>query len=278
MKIILHLIRQPFLTAVSIAAISHSTWSFAVMFTGLEPYPQFTWSWWAWVLPSAIMAFSIDIGLLSLAYQIRAGQRNPSKLAAFAVLSGAMFYAQFVYISSHMPALALAAGVRAEWAEVVQLVRDCSIWILPALLPVALILYAFSDKDPAHTEAVATAPTVDDTRAPLIVNIEDDMQQPVPTLPSSETPALPSPETVNSGEPEPSAEIEQLQPTDSEVPSTVPALPPANEQSISLKRLRTSDRHCAHCGSPLPTDARANRLYCDDTCKQLAHVARKANS
>lgn len=265
MKLFQHLLKQPFLTAVSIAAISHSTWSFAVMFTGLEPHPQFTWTWVAWVLPGAIMAFSIDIGLLSLAYQIRSGQRNPSKLAAFAVLSGAMFYAQFVYISSHMPALALAAGVRAEWSELVQLVRDCSIWIFPALLPVALILYAFSDQDPDQpVVAAAATPTVVET-ASEVVNFQNVNQPSDPTLAATETPALLESEIVKPDDVEQPLEIVRA--------STAAATIPKPEKRISLNKIRTSTKHCRHCGSPLQPNSR--RKYCDDSCKQLAYLARK---
>lgn len=270
MKILQHLMKQPFLTAVSIAAISHSTWSFAVMFTGLEPHPQFTWSWWAWVLPGAIMAFSIDIGLLSLAYQIRSGQRNFSKLSAFGVLSAAMCYAQFVYISSHMPSLTLAAGVRAEWSGVVQLFRDCSIWIFPALLPVALILYAFSDKDPDRP-ALETSPAstvVESDSDAVTVNFIRPEPHHDPALTSPETPALPEPQPVNSNETEIPIPVELPTPT------TIPASMPTRERSISLRKRRTSDKHCAYCLSPLDPDSRAK--YCNQSCRQLAYVARKA--
>jgi hypothetical protein len=265
MKLVSHLLKQPFLTAVSVAAISHSTWSFAVMFTGVEPHPQFTWSWLAWVLPGAIMAFSIDIGLLSLAYQIRSGQRNPSKLAAFAVLSGAMFYAQFVYISSHMPALALAAGVRAEWSGLVQLVRDCSIWIFPALLPVALILYAFSDQD-VEQLASAAAQTVETQLESVDVKYIRPEPHHDPALSSVEMPALPAPDAVKEESDDPALEI---------VPAkSVAATVPTTEKRIRIKTLRTSHKHCGHCGSPLPPTSR--RIYCNDSCKQLAYLARKA--
>lgn len=145
MKVLRHLIQQPFLVAVSLAAAIHSSWSFSVMFTGLEPHPQFTPAWFAWIAPGMMLAFSVDIGLLSLATQIRQGERTKGKLLAFAVLSGAMGFLQFLYIAAHQPEVKLGAGIRAEWTGLVTLIRDSAIWVLPLLLPTALILFAFSE-------------------------------------------------------------------------------------------------------------------------------------
>src|SRR5262245_22343166 len=86
LKTVKHLMAQPFLTAVSIAAITHSTWAFATMFAGLEPHPQFEFAWWSWVIPGFLLAFSIDIGLLALGTRIRSGERTRSILGAFGVL------------------------------------------------------------------------------------------------------------------------------------------------------------------------------------------------
>lgn len=166
MKIFRHLIQQPFLVAVSLAAAIHSSWSFSVMFTGLEPHPQFTPAWFAWIAPGMMLAFSVDIGLLSLANQIRLGQRTKGKLLAFAVLSGAMGFLQFLYIAAHQPEVKLGAGIRAEWTGLVTLIRDSAIWILPLLLPTALILFAFSEgkhdtsQPTTESRALVTVPAV----------------------------------------------------------------------------------------------------------------------
>lgn len=147
MRFLQHAFSQPFLLTVSIAAIWHSSWSFATQFAGSEP--AFSWDnavhWFAWFMPGFLLAFSIDIGLLSIAHSIRRGDGTVAKLFAFAVLCIAMAYAQFLYLSAHMPALPLGAGVREEWKPGVQWLRDVSIIALPALLPVSMILYAFSD-------------------------------------------------------------------------------------------------------------------------------------
>jgi hypothetical protein len=153
MKVLKHLLEQPFLVAVSLAAAIHSSWSFSVMFTGLEPQPQFSPMWFAWIFPGVMLAFSVDIGLLSLANQIRLGQRTRGKLLAFAVLCGAMGFLQFLYIAAHQPEVHLGAGIRSDWVGLVTLIRDSAIWILPLLLPTALCLFAFSDTT-AHENAM----------------------------------------------------------------------------------------------------------------------------
>lgn len=158
-RVLKHLIEQPFLVAVSLAAAIHSSWSFSVMFTGLEPLPQFTPAWFAWIAPGMMLAFSVDIGLLSLANQIRLGQRTKGKLLAFAVLSGAMGFLQFLYIAAHQPEVHLGAGIRAEWTGLVTLIRDSAIWVLPLLLPTALILFAFSETAHKSTETPESAST-----------------------------------------------------------------------------------------------------------------------
>jgi hypothetical protein len=170
-----HLLQQPFLVAVSLAAAIHSSWSFSVMFTGLEPHPQFTPAWFAWIAPGMMLAFSVDIGLLSLANQIRSGQRTKGKLLAFAVLSGAMGFLQFLYIAAHQPEVKLGAGIRAEWTGLVTLIRDSAIWVLPLLLPTALILFAFSEAKAQSTESPQIAPTSIET-ALVVADNPDQLQ------------------------------------------------------------------------------------------------------
>lgn len=186
MKAIRHVFRQPFLVAVSLAALVHSAWAFSTLFTGLEPMPQFSGAWFAWMIPGLLLAFAVDIGLLSLANQIRMGQRSRGKLAAFFVLCIAMGFMQFLYIMHHVPEVSLGAGVRAEWVGLVSLLRDFSIWILPCLMPTALCLFAFSDTvAPSHTHEINTPSdtiTVSDS-APMPAQLPDPSSAPAPALP-----------------------------------------------------------------------------------------------
>jgi len=135
-----------FLASVSMAAIVHSSWSFSTFFSGVEPQPQFTPRWFAWLLPGLLLAFSVDIGLLSMASEIRAGDRAKGRLAAFAVLCIAMMFLQFLYIITHIPKVELGEGVRAEWVWTITLFRDACVWVFPFLLPLALGLFTFPKK------------------------------------------------------------------------------------------------------------------------------------
>lgn len=169
MKSLLHHLReQPFLAAVSAAAVVHSSWSLSTFFAGHEPVIEADLGrWLIWIVPGFLLAFSIDVGLLSLSHHIRHGRRNRSKLFAFFVLSLAMAYSQFLYISAHLPFVSLGTGVPEIARASVQSVKDAAVWVLPALLPLALILYAFSDsgaRQPApdaQTERKVTEPVTE---------------------------------------------------------------------------------------------------------------------
>jgi hypothetical protein len=146
MNILHDLRKQPFLLTVSIFAFIHSAWTFGTMFGGLEPKPYHSGDWWAWWIPGAFMAFSIDIGILSIAKRIREGERQWSTIAVFIILAISMCYAQFVFMGLHMPSVPMAPGVRREWVDFVQFCLDATLFVFPSLLPIALILYAFVEK------------------------------------------------------------------------------------------------------------------------------------
>ena len=155
MKIYRHFVQQPFIAATGVAALAHSTWSLATLFTGEEPQ-QFTFAWFAWLAPALLIAFALDVGQIVTSSEIRAGQRKPVKYLTFAVFAIATYYLQWLYIAHHMPALALSPGVRESWGEIATLLRDAAIWIVPALLPLSTLLYTFSsDEKPVTKEAPA---------------------------------------------------------------------------------------------------------------------------
>lgn len=135
-------------------------------------------SWVLWIVPGLLLAFSVDVGLLSLAHQIRSGQRNRAKLLTFFVLSLAMAYSQFLYIVAHLPVVAIAAGVRADWQPVLGTVRDLAVVLLPALLPTALILYAFSDRPAAPAESTERSLNATTSESALVA-VEQPVAYPV---------------------------------------------------------------------------------------------------
>lgn len=194
MKIYRHFVQQPFIAATGVAALAHSTWSLATLFTGEEPQ-QFTFAWFAWLAPALLIAFALDVGQIVTSSEIRAGQRKPVKYLTFAVFAIATYYLQWLYIAHHMPALALSSGVRESWGEVATLLRDAAIWIVPALLPLSTLLYTFSsDEHPVTKEESAPV-------APMVAPVET-LPEPTPA------PQLPEPQPVDESE-----EVEEPRPT-----------------------------------------------------------------
>lgn len=148
-QILKHIVSQPFIASTAFAALLHSTWSLGTLFAGVQPSAGFNFEFIGWLTPALLIAFSLDIGLLATAGEIRAGQRTRAKYLTFAILALAMFYCQWVYLIAHTPALALAPGVSPTWAGIALTLRDAAIWIIPALLPLSTLLYTFSHTAPA---------------------------------------------------------------------------------------------------------------------------------
>jgi len=96
------------------------------------------------VIPAMLIAFAIDVGQISTSSEIRNGNRTLAKKITFAVLAVTTYYLQWLYLAHHLPSLSLGNGIRTEWIFLVTIVRDASIWVLPALLPMATILYTSS--------------------------------------------------------------------------------------------------------------------------------------
>lgn len=180
-----HLTEQPFVAATGIAALVHSTWSLATLFSGPEPYPQFSFAWFSWVLPALMISFALDVGQIATSSEIRRGHRQRGKYAAFGVFAVATYYLQFLYLAHHIPALGFGAGVAATWAKAAEALRDLSVWILPALLPLSTLLYTFSAERVAATEAITPAITIEEPLTPEPVA--------APTQASSTLPADPEP-------------------------------------------------------------------------------------
>lgn len=147
---------QPFVFATGLAALIHSTWALATLFTGREP-EQFTVNWFAWLIPALLISFSLDVGQIVTSAEIRSGQRTLAKYATFAVFAAATYYLQWTYLSSHIPQLPMGEGVSQHWQGIATSLRDASIWIVPALLPLSTLLYTFSHTAPASNSAAMSA-------------------------------------------------------------------------------------------------------------------------
>ena len=175
-----HLSEQPFIMATGIAALIHSTWSLATLFAGKEP-PQMTVAWFAWIVPALLIAFALDVGQIVTSYEIRAGQRTRAKYATFVVFSVATYFLQWLHIIHHIPALDLSEGVRGEWHYLVNLIRDCAIWIIPALLPLSTLLYTFSSQF-VDNEQMPPPPKIDASVHSDLPLLEADERHDTPLL------------------------------------------------------------------------------------------------
>lgn len=139
---------EPFVLATGLAALVHSTWSLAMLFSGAIPDVRTQPLGWAGaILPAFLLAFSIDVGQIMTSRDIRRGMRNSGKVLTFAALAFATYYLQWMFMVAHVPEIALGAGVRMEWVALVERIRDLSIWFVPALLPIATTLYTISNAD-----------------------------------------------------------------------------------------------------------------------------------
>jgi hypothetical protein len=176
MKVLQHIVQQPFVAATALAALMHSTWSLGVAFAGEQPEAGLTIEFIGWLAPALLIAFALDIGLLSTSNDIRRGNRSIAKLATFGVLSLSMFYLQFLYISSHGVALPISEGISTDSLPLVIGLRNLAIWVIPALLPLSTLLYTFSQTEgtpvpDSQTESNTVAMSAD-TQTLAIVPIE----------------------------------------------------------------------------------------------------------
>ena len=244
-----------FVILLSVAAIVHSAWSINSVFNGAEPTPMYSEHWWGWYIPGLLMAITIDVGLVQFVFKLQAGERSAALIIAYLVLCGLMAFGQFIYVASHMADIQPSAGVAIYDLQLTNMLIKLALYVYPLALPVVSAIYAFSVR--GQREKVDGLPALGSVNIVEPINVTDT------ALPAPEKPALPAPEPVKIAPDETQAEI------------VLPASRPATEQALRIKLLRTSDRHCKHCGKPLPPTASKMRLYCSDSCRQLAHVGRK---
>jgi hypothetical protein len=157
-----HLIGQIFVVTAGAAALVHSAWSLGTLFSGTQPKDPVALI--GWLIPALLIAFSIDVGQISTSAEIREHGLTWARGVTFAVFALATYYLQWLYIAHHMPAMTLAAGVRAEWSDLVTLIRDSAMWFIPALLPLSTVLYTFSGRTPHKA-----APLPAEQPAPVVV-------------------------------------------------------------------------------------------------------------
>ncbi len=252
-----------FIVLLSLAAISHSAWSINSVFGGTEPMPMYSQDWFGWYIPGLLMSITIDVGLLAFVSRLQNGERQFSLILGYLLLCALMAFGQFVYVASHIANFTLASGVADYYHSLANGIIKAALFVYPAALPVVSAVYAFSVRQKPAAEPLTM---VDVPASDITVNFVRPEPHHDLALASVEMPAIAEQSIVNSEESEAPISIE--------IPMSVQASMMVGEQSISIRQLRTSDKHCEHCGKPLLPTSR--RKYCDDSCKQLAYVARKA--
>jgi hypothetical protein len=175
MKFLKHAINEPFILATGFAALVHSTWSLAVLFSGEPPvWEPTSMMYWAklayWLVPALLIAFALDVGQIATSSEIRNGERTVTKYTTFIVIATATYYLQWLYMAHHMPALALGEGVYADGlaGRLVLLTRNAAIWVIPGLLPLSTTLYTLSGREPHRV-------TEHDTQQVIIADERSDL-------------------------------------------------------------------------------------------------------
>jgi hypothetical protein len=181
------LVRHAFIIATGFTALLHSTWALATIFNGLEPQ-QLSLSWFAWVIPAFVFAFSIDVGQIATSVDIRNGERTPAKYATFAVLAIATYYLQWWFIAAHIPMVNLSPGVANSYLSSATFLRDLALWIVPGMLPASTLFYTFSYAKPKRISQGAF-------RAPTYARTANDSanSEQMKALPTGNLTALPEP-------------------------------------------------------------------------------------
>jgi hypothetical protein len=153
-----------FIFAVAAAMFIHSTWSINTIFGGLSPALESdTVRYILWVIPGMLLAFAIDIGQISTSIRITQSRTTTQRIGlgiTFIVLALAGYYLQWFHLIHHMPKLAFGEGLSIPTRESVVAARDAAIFIIPALLPISMILYTLSNigEQVIQREAVEAAP------------------------------------------------------------------------------------------------------------------------
>lgn len=157
MNIWKHFKEQPFIVLVAFAALPHTAWSVGTYTAGVQPNVT---DWHtlipalAWLFPPLAFAIAMDIGQVVTAGEIRAGNRSKWLVATFYALAAFSYITQLLHAMHHFPSLAIGAGAAPFVTNVGSFVSQAAIFVLPALLPAATVLYAMAYHQPAAATAL----------------------------------------------------------------------------------------------------------------------------
>lgn len=130
-----------FIVLTGLAALPHSVWSFSIIFNGREP--AFGPAWFGWIFAGAMLGIAVDAGQIVISIQIARGERTVARYIAFGVLTLATFYLQWLFASAHVSHIGIGEGVNQNAVPFVGGLQDAGMWIIPAMLPIATLIYTF---------------------------------------------------------------------------------------------------------------------------------------
>ncbi len=204
-----HILKGGFVLATSVAAFFHTVWVLGTLMSGEQPLPPndlltpegavFAVKTLAWHTPAALIALAIDIGFVDTSRRIErilhSGRKAGFMLyVTFGVLALTMYFLQFIYMAVHVPMVSLGDGVSLSLKQQLKGLFDIAVFVIPALLPIAITLYTFASGGHETTpQTPASAPTLHDT-PPVAM----DTPAPAPTIVVTPAPPaeLPAPMTA----------------------------------------------------------------------------------
>jgi len=179
MNILKHFREQPFVVFVALAALPHSTWAIATYMSGVAPQlnswgdlPAFLW----WVVPALFLAIAMDVGFVVTAGEIRAGNQSKWLVNTFYSLAFASYILQFLFVIHHAPAVPVGAGASPIVSGIGSVIQQICIFILPALLPGATVLYTLAHHETGNQNISLNATRVNEN-AP---NLNDGVELAIP--------------------------------------------------------------------------------------------------
>lgn len=137
--------------AISIATFQHSMWSAAMTFDGNPPIGPISLETFHWYFNGALLAITIDIGMLLIAKELRKSQ-NAALVIAFAIAALSSFYMQIMYSMNHTEILKSGAGVTPYWQTTLSPIMDARIILVPLMLPLFSVIYTIAQIRMAKTD------------------------------------------------------------------------------------------------------------------------------
>lgn len=164
MSIWKHFKDQPFVVFVALAALPHSMWTIGTYMSG--EFPRFmAWSdlpavlWW--LIPALSLAIAFDVGMVVTAGEIRSGNKSQWLVFTFYALSFASYVLQFLYVLPHAPNVPVGTGAQPIVTGIGVFIQQVCIFLLPAFLPAATILYTMASHETANVRSDAKLATVE---------------------------------------------------------------------------------------------------------------------